>query len=215
MRAAPELVIFDCDGVLVDSEPLAVRIDQKLLERVGMKLSDQEVIDRFVGRSHSVMRDAVAQHLGHAIPDDLAQEFDRIYRHACETELRAVDGVGQALAAISQPTCVASSSEPDSLRHKLGVAGLLERFDGRLFTSSQVQRGKPAPDLFLFAAQQMGFVPGRCAVVEDSRPGVEAGVAAGMAVFGYAGSVTPAAGLRRAGAIVFDDMRALPGLLAG
>jgi HAD superfamily hydrolase (TIGR01509 family) len=209
------LVIFDCDGVLVDSEPLAVRIDQRMLQRVGMSLSDQEVIDRFVGRSQTVMHDAVAEHLGHAIPDDLAQEFEHIYYHACETELRPVDGVAQALAEISQPTCVASSSEPESLRHKLRVTGLLERFCGRRFSSSQVQRGKPAPDLFLFAASQMGFAPGRCAVVEDSRPGVEAAVAAGMTVFGYTGSVTPAASLRRAGAIVFDDMRALPVLLAG
>lgn len=214
MPAAPELVIFDCDGVLVDSEPLAVRIDQTMLQRVGMTLSDQEVIDRFVGRSKAVMRDAIAQHLGHGIPDDLAQEFDQIYYDAFDTALRPVDGVGQALAEISQPTCVASSNEPDSLRHKLRVTGLLERFCGRLFTASQVQRGKPAPDLFLFAAEQMGFAPGRCAVVEDSRPGVEAGVAAGMPVFGYTGSVTPAASLRRAGAILFDDMRALPGLLA-
>jgi HAD superfamily hydrolase (TIGR01509 family) len=215
VRATPELVIFDCDGVLVDSEPLAIRIDQMMLRRVGMTLSDQEVIDRFVGRSQAVVHDAIAQHLGHPIPDDLTQEFEQIYYDACDTELRPVDGVGQALAEISQATCVASSSEPAGLRHKLRVTGLLERFGGRLFTSSQVQRGKPAPDLFLFAAEQMGFAPGCCAVVEDSRPGVEAGVAAGMAVFGYAGSVTPAASLRRAGAIVFDDMRALPALLAG
>jgi HAD superfamily hydrolase (TIGR01509 family) len=124
-----------------------------------------------------------------------------------------VDGIIHALDNITVPTCVASSSSHDKLHFSLGLTGLLEGFAGRIFSSDDVEHGKPAPDLFLHAAEQMGASPRRCAVIEDSLSGVQAGIAADMSVFAYAGSVTPAPSLRLDGVVVFDEMRSLPDLL--
>lgn len=129
--------------------------------------------------------------------------------------LEAVDGLPEALAAIDLPVCVASSGSHEKMRHTLGRTGLYERFAGRIHSATEVARGKPAPDLFLYAAERMGVDPAACAVVEDSRPGVEAARAAGMRAFGYAGGLTTAELLEGPDTVVFDDMRKLPGLLAG
>jgi HAD superfamily hydrolase (TIGR01509 family) len=209
----PELVIFDCDGVLVDSEPLAIRIDAIMLAEVGMQLSPEEIVDRFVGRSPSVMRDAMEQHLGHPLPEDFNARFRPMFNDLYERELRPIDGIEQALDQIFTATCVASSSEPDRLDYKLKLTGLYDRFAGRIFSAAEVQNGKPAPDLFLHAARRMGVRPEACAVVEDSQYGVRAARAAGMEAFGYAGSVTPARMLEGPGTTVFADMRDLPRLL--
>jgi HAD superfamily hydrolase (TIGR01509 family) len=209
-----ELVIFDCDGVLVDSERIAVRIEVGLLAELGMPLSEAEIVERFVGRSPAVMRSAVERHLGRPLPGDWESQFQRLYNEAYEVELRPIDGIQAALDAITSATCVASSSEPTSLRYKLELTGLYERFAGNIFSASQVRNGKPAPDLFLFAAERMGVAPEACVVVEDSRFGLEAARAAGMDAFGYAGSVTPAEMLEGERTTVFDDMRRLPALLA-
>ena len=214
MTSPLELVIFDCDGVLVDSEPIAVRVEAGILSGLGMPLSEAEIIERFVGRSPSVMRAAVEAHLGRPLPSEWDVEFRRLYDAAYEADLEPIDGIEEALDQITVPTCVASSSEPGPLRHKLQLTGLYDRFDGRIFSASQVRNGKPAPDLFLFAAEHMGAAPEACVVVEDSRYGVEAARAAGMDVFAYAGSVTPGAALEGEHTIVFDDMRRLPALLA-
>jgi HAD superfamily hydrolase (TIGR01509 family) len=208
-----ELIIFDCDGVLVNSEPISIRVDAAVLAEVGLHLSEQEIIDRYVGRSPSVMRDAIEAHLGHPLSDDWAAHSRPRYAEAFERELEPIDGIVDALDAISAPTCVASSSEPDELVFKLKLTGLYDRFAGRIFSAVEVPNGKPAPDLFLHAAQQMGIDPGACAVVEDSQYGVQAARAAGMAAFGYTGSVTPARMLEGPGTTVFDDMRQLPRLL--
>ncbi|MGZ4176684.1 MAG: HAD family hydrolase [Solirubrobacteraceae bacterium] len=209
----PELVIFDCDGVLVDSEPLAIRVDAVMLAEYGLHLSEEEIIDRFVGRSPGVMREAIEEHLGRALPADwnarFRPQFDEIY----ENELRPIDGIEHALDEISTPTCVASSSDPDRLDYKLKLTGLYDRFAGRIFSATAVPNGKPAPDLFLYAAERMGVAAQSCVVVEDSQYGVQAGRAAGMNVFGFAGSVTPARMLEGPGTTVFHDMRDLPRLL--
>jgi len=208
-----QLVIFDCDGVLVDSEPIAVRIDVAVLHDVGLPLSKAEVIDRFVGRSPRVMLEAIEAHLGHPLPGNWGERYGHLYWDAFEAELTAVDGIQAALEQISLPSCVASSSEPDSLRHKLELTGLYERFAGRIFSASEVANGKPAPDLFLYAAEQMGVDPPDCVVVEDSRYGVQAARAAGMDVVGYAGGLTPAAVLEGPRTVVFESMRELPELI--
>jgi HAD superfamily hydrolase (TIGR01509 family) len=208
-----ELVIFDCDGVLVDSEPISVEIDMLVLERVGLAMSRAEVIDRFVGRSKGVMMTAIEEHLGHELSPCLDQEFEQLYDDAFEEQLTAVDGVHEALSGISLPTCVASSSEPRSLRHKLELVGLYEQFAGRIFSASDVKRGKPAPDLFLHAADQRGAHPEACLVIEDSKYGVQAARAAGMEVFAYeAGLVDPRL-LVGERTVLFDDMRALPRMI--
>lgn len=129
--------------------------------------------------------------------------------------LSAVDGLPEALDAITLPTCVASSGSHDKMRHTLGRTGLYERFAGRIYSAAEVRRGKPAPDLFLYAAQKMGVDPAACVVIEDSRPGVEAARAAGMRSFGYAGGLTPAGRLEGTDTVVFHEMRELPGLIAG
>jgi HAD superfamily hydrolase (TIGR01509 family) len=209
-----DLVIFDCDGVLVDSERIAVRIDAVVLARLGWKLTEPEIVERFVGRTEAYMVSEIERAIGRPLETGWDDEFVPLYREALEAELEPVDGVVEALDAISTPTCVASSSSHERLRFTLGLTGLLDRFDGRIFSAADVANGKPAPDLFLHAAAALGADPARCAVVEDSVYGVEAARAAGMRAFGYAGGLTPAERLAGPRTTVFDDMRELPGLLA-
>jgi HAD superfamily hydrolase (TIGR01509 family) len=209
-----QLVIFDCDGVLVDSESISVRTDVLVLAELGWPLSQDEIVERFVGRTHEYMVSEIEVQLGRPLADEWERRFAHLYREAFEAELKPVDGIVEALDRITTPTCVASSGGHDRLRYTLGLTGLYDRFEGRIFSASEVANGKPAPDLFLHAAERMGVEPVACAVVEDSRYGVEAARAAGMRGFGYAGGVTPANRLEGPGTIVFHDMRELPELLA-
>ncbi|MET9610182.1 HAD family hydrolase [Streptomyces sp. NPDC006512] len=208
-----ELVIFDCDGVLVDSERIAVRVQVALGAELGWPLTVDEVIDRFIGRSNASVHEQVAVRLGEETAATWQERFDRLHREAVDAGLAPVEGLPEALDAITLPTCVASSGSHDKMRHTLGRTGLYERFAGRIHSATEVARGKPAPDLFLHAARKMGVDPAACAVVEDSRPGVEAARAAGMRAFGYAGGLTPAERLEGPGTVVFHDMRKLPVLL--
>lgn len=211
----PELVIFDCDGVLVDSEKIAVTIDRRMLADLGWQLSQDEIVERFVGRSFADMAADISAHLGHPLPDGWDTRYRQLYREAFEAELTPVDGITEALDALALPVCVASSTSHRGLQHTLGLTGLHERFAGRIFSAEDVTRGKPAPDLFLHAAHSLGVEPSRCAVVEDSPYGVAAARAAGMRAYGYCGGLTPAHRLEGPGTTVFDDMRKLPALLAG
>ena len=212
-REPVELVIFDCDGVLIDSERLAVKVDVVVLRTLGWPMSEAEVIERFVGRSNADIQADIEAHLGRSLPAGWQERFESLYDEAFDAELTPVDGVLDALERITLPNCVASSGTHQHLRYRLGLTGLYGRFAGRIFSVEDVARGKPAPDLFLHAAEQMGTAPGRCAVVEDSRPGVQAARAAGMRVLAYAGGLTRAETLEGPDTIVFDDMRALPNLL--
>jgi HAD superfamily hydrolase (TIGR01509 family) len=209
-----ELVIFDCDGVLIDSERLAVRIDVRVLAELGWALTEQEVIERFVGRSHTYFVGEIEAFLGRPLAADWEAPYQQLYRDVYAAELTPIDGIIEALDQITLSTCVASSSTHERLRYTLGLTGLYDRFAGRIFSATEVARGKPAPDLFLHAAKRMGVEPGACVVVEDSRYGVEAARAAGMPVLGYAGGLTSAEALRGPGTVVFDSMRDLPRLLA-
>jgi HAD superfamily hydrolase (TIGR01509 family) len=208
------LVIFDCDGVLVDTERIAVRIDVIVLAELGWPMTEAEVVERFMGRSDEEMTADIEAHLGRRLPASWEEPFRHLYRQAFEAELEPVAGVVEALDAIAIPTCVASSGTHEKIRFTLGLTGLYERFAGRIFSVSDVARGKPAPDLFLHAAARMGVPPAQCAVVEDSRYGVEAARAAGMRAFGYAGGLAPKGALAGPQTIVFEDMRELPDLLA-
>lgn len=207
-----DLAIFDCDGVLVDSERLAVRTEAEILAELGWPLSEDDIIATFVGHSASHMQRKVEQRLGRTVDWELV--FEARYREVFERELVGVPGVTELLAAIDIRTCVASNGTHSAIRFKLQHTGLLSNFEGRIFSAEDVTISKPAPDLFLHAAQVMGVDPQRCAVVEDSVAGVHAGVSAGMVVFGYSGSVTPAQDLRSAGARVFDRMSDLAALMA-
>ncbi|MEV6163923.1 HAD family hydrolase [Streptomyces sp. NPDC052052] len=214
-RAAPppELVIFDCDGVLVDSEPIAVRISVEVGAELGWPLTADEVLEKFVGRSNASVGELIEARL----PGRSAlwqERFEHLHREAVDTELVAVDGIHEALDALTLPTCVASSGSHEKMRHTLGHTGLHSRFEGRIFSASEVAHGKPAPDLFLHAARRMGVDPAACVVVEDSKYGVQAARSAGMRSLGYAGGLTPAHWLGGPDTVVFDDMRKLPVLLS-
>lgn len=213
----PDLVVFDCDGVLVDSERLTTRVEARVLTEMGWPMDQQEVVERWMGRTSTAQLADVAARLG----PDAAARFDRLttteVHTAFETELTAVPGVKALLdhlEAVAVATCVASSGTHARMGVTLRVTGLRERFEGRIYSGTEVAHGKPAPDLFLHAADRMGVPPARCAVVEDSVHGVRAAVAAGMAVYGFAGGLTPAPALEGAGAVVFDEMSDLVGLLS-
>ncbi|MFD8755923.1 HAD family hydrolase [Kitasatospora sp. NPDC059577] len=209
-----ELVIFDCDGVLVDSEVIAVRVVAQLTAELGWPLSEAEVIERFVGRSEAANHAMVAERFDEETATLFDKRFRELHAEAVDAGLTPVDGLPEALAAITLPTCVASSGTHEKMRHTLGRTGLYERFEGRIFSATEVGRGKPAPDLFLHAARSMGVEPASCVVVEDSGPGVRAARAAGMRALGYAGGVTAAERLAGPDTVVFHDMRELPGLIA-
>ncbi|MCU4184924.1 HAD family hydrolase [Acidiferrimicrobium sp. IK] len=209
---APQLVILDCDGVLVDSEKLAVEIESEMLTAMGWPLSPLDVLERFVGRSDAYTLQQIEAGLGRRAPEWPARYAERLTA-AFRAHLRPVPGVEAALDALRVPTCVASSGPHEKIRLTLGLTGLLERFDGRIFSATDVARGKPAPDLFLHAAAAMGADPSACVVVEDSRAGVEAARAAGMRSLGFAGGLTPREWLEGPGTTVFEDMADLPGLV--
>jgi len=208
-----DLVIFDCDGVLVDSEIIAGQIDQRMLADLGWHLSIDEVVEKFLGTSAASFTARVEEHLGRTLPAGFEASYEPLLHAAFDAELQAVAGIEAALDEITLRTCVASSGSHAKIRRTLGHTGLLPRFDGRIYSSSEVPNGKPAPDLFLHAARRMGTDPARCVVIEDSRYGVQAALAAGMHAYGYGGGLTPAAALRDAGATVFSGMTELPDLL--
>jgi HAD superfamily hydrolase (TIGR01509 family) len=212
-RGSVELVIFDCDGVLIDSERLAVKVDVEVLGQLGWPLTEAEVIERFVGRSDRDTKAAIEAKLGRRLAPDWLEPFKPRYRALFAAELAPVEGIIEALEEIAVPTCVASSGTHDHLRYTLELTGLYDRFAGRIFSAEDVARGKPAPDLFLYAAERMAAVPARCIVVEDSRSGVAAARAAGMRVLAFAGGLSPAELLAGHGTVVFTDMRELPGLI--
>jgi HAD superfamily hydrolase (TIGR01509 family) len=213
----PALVVFDCDGVLVDTERLTVVVEARVLTELGWPITAQEVVERWMGRSSQAQLADLETHLG----AELACEFDTRttaeLHETFERDLTAVDGIVTLLdhlAAEHVATCVASSGTHPRIRRTLGLTGLLERFEGRIFSATDVLHGKPAPDLFLQAATSSGVEPGSCAVIEDSVYGVLAGVAAGMTVYGFAGGLTSGEALADAGAITFDRMVDLIDVLA-
>lgn len=206
-----DLVIFDCDGVLVDSERLAVRIETGILASLGWPLSEEDVVQRFVGRSAEYMQHEIERTIGR--PIDWEREFEAKYREVFSRELQPVRGVAELLSRIRSEICVASSGTHSKIEFSLGLTGLTDWFEHRIFSSEDVTHGKPAPDLFLYAAEQMGHPPSRCAVIEDSASGVHAGLAAGMAVFAFAGGVTPRSDLTHPGVTLFDTMDELGDLL--
>jgi HAD superfamily hydrolase (TIGR01509 family) len=211
-------VIFDCDGVLVDSEVLASPIFAGMLTQLGLPTTAADVDRDFKGRSWEHGLDVIRARRDGAEPwPELRERYRAALFAAFDVELRPIDGIAEALDALDAagiPYCVASSGDHERIRRGLSAAGLLDRFpDATIFSVEDVKRGKPAPDLFLHAAERMGFEPAATLVVEDSEAGVEAGVAAGMRVLGYAPDPAGAAALATAGAEPFGDMARLPELL--
>jgi HAD superfamily hydrolase (TIGR01509 family) len=215
-----DLVIFDCDGVLVDSEVISCRAHAETLARHGYAVTSDEVLDRFLGVSDRDARRMIEAELGRSLPEDFENQVKQATLRFYADDLKAIPHIAEAIAAIDLPKCVASSGTPEKIRHGLDCAGLYDLFAPNIFSALQVKHGKPAPDLFLFASDQMQAVPPRCLVIEDSVPGVTGARAAGMTVFGFHGGSHCRPGhaemLRAAGAsVTFNDMRQLPGLMEG
>ncbi|MFF9062683.1 HAD family hydrolase [Streptomyces sp. NPDC014882] len=210
-----DLVVFDNDGVLVDSEPISNRLLAAYLTELGHPTSYEDSIRDYMGSAMHRIHDLVLERTGERLPADFDDVFHARVFDAFERELRPVGGVAdvlEKLAADGVPYCVASSGNHERIRVGHRTTGLDRWFeDARIFSAQDVGRGKPAPDLFLYAAERMGVAPERCVVVEDSPLGVRAAVAAGMDVYGFT-AMTPAAKLAGATGL-FADMGELAGLL--
>ncbi|MEH1808020.1 HAD family hydrolase [Nostoc sp.] len=208
-----ELVIFDCDGVLVDSERLGNRVFVKFVAEFGLAMKLEEAIFLFKGCKMADCVAVIEQRLGKKMPQDFVTQLRTRTAEAFERELLPVEGIEAALDKINLPICVASSDPPEKIKLALRVTNLLSRFEGRIFSSYEIGSWKPAPDLFLYAAKNMGFQAPSCTVVEDSVLGVRAGVAAGMRVLGYT-EQSEAHLLEASGAHIFYSMHQLPSLLS-
>lgn len=217
MRDKNSLVIFDCDGVLVETEQLANQLLTRLLNEEGLDIDYATCRREFVGTTLEFVQQRAEALLGRALgsdwPNHVRDETEKVFRAGVD----AVPFVREQVELLNEQGmafCVASSGRISKMQLTLGKSGLLPLLKDVLFSAEMVGKGKPAPDLFLFAAEEMGVIPHQCVVIEDSVPGVQASVAAGMKVFGYTGDPhTDSDALKKAGATLFDDMRSLPALL--
>lgn len=211
-----DLVIFDCDGVLVDSEILSADVMIDELADLGIHIDRAYVRQRFLGRSWPTVVKAIRAGFDVPLPEDFEQRYRTSLLARFETDLKTTNGIEEVLAGMTLPFCVATSSSPPRVARSLAITGLDKYFTGRVFTASQVQNGKPAPDLFLFAASQLGATPARTLVIEDSLPGLTAAQAAQMPHLAYAG----ASHLRGMGVVMpegvpaFDNWADFPQLLS-
>lgn len=183
----PDLVIFDCDGVLVDSERIFARVLGECLTEAACPATADEALVLGFGRNRTTLTAAVEARFGRTLSDGFFEAMRARTALVLEQELAAMPGVVELLAGMPEPRCVASNGHLARVRERLALTGLLEFFDPHVFSAIQVAAGKPAPDLFLFAAERLGVVPPDCLVIEDSLAGVEAARAAGMAVVGFCG----------------------------
>jgi HAD superfamily hydrolase (TIGR01509 family) len=214
-----DLIIFDCDGVLIDSEVISARQLIAELAGYGVVIDMAFVTRQFLGRSYPTVLREVRETFGVTLPDRFEADYRARLLAAFRTDLRVMPGVMDALATLTRPYCLATSSSPERLATSLALTGLAGAFAGRSFTASEVPRGKPAPDLFLHAAATLGHTPQHCLVIEDSLTGIRAGIAAGMTVWRFTGGshlrgldlTTPPDATPH---LSFDDFADLPALLA-
>lgn len=208
-----DAIVFDCDGVLVDSERLLVAVHQHVFKEMGWSASTDEIAERFVGKSGPHFQAAVRAVFGE-LPDDWRDPYNHLYERALREELKAIDGVEAALQRLHLPKAVASNSKRGRVIQSLTTTRLLHHFDGRIVGADDVGQPKPAPDVYLGAASLLGVPPHRCIAVEDSPTGVAAAKAAGMYVLGFGGGLTERGVLSAAGAHVFMSMEELPPLVS-
>jgi HAD superfamily hydrolase (TIGR01509 family) len=209
------LVIFDCDGVLVDSEPIAARLTAESVSELGWEMTAELAKSEFLGDTFSNIIRRVEERIGRKVPEDWPARSQAKLLAALERELTPVSGVKSAIEALRAAgitLAVGSQGSHQKMQLTLGVTGLLPFFEGRIFSASQVAQPKPAPDLFLLAASTLGFAPAQSVVVEDSTRGVKAALAAGMRILGYTASVGRDA-IVAAGAEPVDDLAQVPNLL--
>jgi HAD superfamily hydrolase (TIGR01509 family) len=217
--AMRELMIFDCDGVLVDSELIFARVLGECLRMAGFPASVEEAFEFGFGNDREGLSAAVSSRFGRTLPDGFFDDLRACTGRVIERELAPMPGIAALLAALPGPRCVASNGHLERVRQRLQLTGLLDLFEPHVFSAIQVACGKPAPDLFLFAAQRLQVRPASCLVVEDSISGVAAARAAGMPVVGFCGGSHCPPGhadrLRRAGCLaVFATMPDLGTFLA-
>lgn len=185
------LIIFDCDGVLVDSEPISLAVLRDALDAEGISICDDDARRLFLGRSLATMLAVVKADYGATLGEDFLERLRRDLYARFRAELKPTDGIAAAWAGLEEAGyafCVASSSQPERIRLSLEIGGLLPEFAAPIFSASMVKNGKPAPDLFLYAAERMRRSPEDCIVIEDSPAGIAAAKAAGMMVFAYLGA---------------------------
>ena len=212
---ATDLVIFDCDGVLVDSEPISISVLVEALAAAGVAMSEAEAHERFLGRSLKSMSEILHDDYGLAVDAAFLETMRKALYARFRAELRPIDGVAETVDRLGIAHCVASSSQPERIRLSLSVTGLIGRFEPNIFSASMVTHGKPAPDLFLHASAAMGIAPGRCVVVEDSPAGIMAAKSAGMRVVAFTGGSHARTPQHREALTalgpdaLFDDMREL------
>lgn len=213
------LIIFDCDGVLVNSEPLAMRILLETIAEAGAVIDPSEAYEAFLGKSLASVCELLRRRRGIDIDAAVLERMRKRLYEAFRQELRPIPGVTEALGKLGRPFCIASSSQLERIGLALEVTGLSPFFNGNIFSAAMVERGKPAPDLFLHAAREMQVAPADCIVVEDSPAGISSALSAGMEVFGFTGgSHAQSASHRRqlealGPRLVFGDMLQLPGLV--
>ena len=208
-----ELVVFDCDGVLINTEHISIDVDVRVLAALGWSDIDRDtVIDRFLGRSHNDFVAETERVLGRTLEPGWDTEFQEWYEDGFARELVAMDGVLEVFEQLEIPFCVASSSGHAHLERRLTQVGLWPHVAGRIFSAEDVGRGKPFPDLFLHAAERMGADPSACLVVEDSVAGIEAATAAGMQMVAYGETVAPRERFP-ADVAWIEHMRELPALI--
>ncbi|MTI18669.1 HAD family hydrolase [Rhodobacteraceae bacterium RKSG542] len=186
---AYELVIWDCDGCLIDSEYIACKLDAEIYTEAGYPITTDEVCERFIGVREEDVFAIIKQEINrdlreHPAFDNYASRLNDVFTR----ELKPIEGVKQVLAQLDVPVCIASGSSPERLQMSLGVTGLLDHFEGKIYSAVEVEKGKPAPDIFLYAASKMGVAPEKCLVIEDSPAGIQGAKAAGMDVFGFTGA---------------------------
>lgn len=183
----PDLVIFDCDGVLIDSEIISANTLLGLLEARGLDIGIDHVKKHFLGRSFPTVAAAIRNQFDHSLPADFESEYRRLLLAEFETSLRATPGVSDVLGRLAIRCCVATSSSPERVRRSLQIVGLDRFFGAHVYTASEVERGKPAPDIFFHVAAKEVVEPATCLVIEDSIPGIQAAQNAGMPVLRYVG----------------------------
>ena len=208
------LLIFDCDGVLVNSEPISSRILAEELRTLGLKLSNEEAIKLFTGGKLKDAFDYAANILNISIPDNIEGTYRQKCSIAFEKELKAISGIKNALEVLPHKKCVASNGPKNKIAANLKITGLTHFFDDHLFSAYDIQQWKPNPELFLEAANRLEFDPSECIVIEDSPTGVQAAVKANMKVMGYDPIGANEEHFSDLGALVFKDMSKLPQLIS-
>ncbi|MAI37153.1 HAD family phosphatase [Alteromonas sp.] len=204
-----KLIIFDCDGVLVDSEGITTQVFIDMLAELGINITLEEIMNRYVGMPMSDGLAMLAKQYGFTPPTDFVERFYRNSMVVLADQLQPVPGIKMVIKQLQLPFCVASNSRVEKVRAMLNITGLLGSFEGKIFTACQVENPKPAPDVYLYAAKVFNADPSDCLVIEDTPVGVSAAKAAGMTVYGYS-AITPALHLWDAGAhSVFNEMSGL------